>query len=102
MARYTGPKHKVSRREGVNLTGTASSSLQRRLEVQPGGRLLARRTLDYAVRLRVKQRVKRQYGMTERQFRRFFQQAQTLPGISGDNLMQLLDRPELTVEFYAR
>ncbi len=92
MARYTGPKHKVSRREGVNLTGTMSRSLERRMEVLPGGHLPARRTSDYAVRLRMKQRVKRQYGMTERQFRRFFQQAQRMPGPSGDNLMQLLER----------
>ncbi len=93
MARYTGPKNKLARREGVNLTGTQSRSLQRRLEVPPGGATRARRrTSDYALSLRAKQRVKREYDMTERQFLRFFEMARRMPGPTGVNLLQLLER----------
>lgn len=92
MARQTGPKHKVSRREGVNLTGTSSQSLQRRLNVPPGGTRVTRRTSDYAQRLRAKQRVKREYGMTESQFRRIFEEASRTTGRTGENLLFLLER----------
>jgi small subunit ribosomal protein S4 len=77
----------------VNLTGTTSRNLEKRLAVPPGGRSRRRRReSDYAVRLRAKQRVKRQYDMVERQFRRFFDQARKLPGPAGENLLQLLER----------
>ena len=93
MARNTGPKNKLSRREGVNLTGTMSRSLERRMNVPPGGsKMRPRKATDYALGLRAKQRVKRQYGMTERQFLRFFGEAQKLPGPPGGNLLQLLER----------
>src|ERR687885_2470647 len=93
MARNTGPKNKLSRREGVNLTGTSSRSLERRMSVPPGGaKSRPRKATDYALGLRAKQRVKRQYGMTERQFLRFFGEAQKLPGPPGGNLLQLLER----------
>ncbi len=94
MARYTGPKNKISRREGVNLTGTSSRSLERRLDVPPGGARRAgrRKTSDYALALRAKQRVKREYGMTEAQFLRFFEMARRMPGPTGVNLLQLLER----------
>ncbi len=94
MARYTGPKNKISRREGVNLTGTGSASLERRLNVPPGGGTTRgrRRTSEYALALRAKQRVKREYGMTESQFLRFFEMARRMPGPTGVNLLQLLER----------
>jgi small subunit ribosomal protein S4 len=93
MARYTGPKHKVSRREGVNLTGTTSPSLEKRLSLPPGGRRHVRKRASvYADRLRAKQRVKRQYGLLERQFRRFFEAARKMSGPTGENLLQLLER----------
>jgi small subunit ribosomal protein S4 len=94
MARYRGPKNKLSRREGVDLFGTGSTSLQRRLDVPPGGQrgLRPRRPSDYAQQLRAKQRVKRGYGMMERQFRRFFRMARRMPGPTGENLLQLLER----------
>ncbi len=93
MARYTGPKNKISRREGVNLTGTASRTLERRLEVPPGGTKRGRRkTSDFALALRAKQRVKREYGMTEAQFLRFFEMARRMSGPTGVNLLQLLER----------
>ena len=92
MARDRGPRHKLSRREGVNLTGKASDSLERRLDVPPGGGRGHRRTSDYGMRLRAKQRVKREYGLLERAFRRVFDQALRLPGITGHNLLILLER----------
>lgn len=92
MARQPGSKHKMSRREGVNLTGTSSRSLQRRLDGPPGGRRMTRRASDYAARLRAKQRVKREYGTTESQFRRLFEEASRLKGQTGENLLVLLER----------
>ncbi len=92
MVRQVGSKHKQSRREGVNLTGTASKSLQRRLSVPPGGAHYSRKSSDYAARLRMKQRVKREYGMTEAQFRRFFEEARRTPGRTGENLLTMLER----------
>src|SRR5512135_2293162 len=93
MSRQIGPKNRLSRREGVNLTGTSSRSLERRLDVPPGGlRGRPKKASDYAEHLRAKQRVKREYGMTERQFIRFFEMARRLPGATGEHLMVLLER----------
>ena len=94
MARFRGPRNKLSRREGVDLFGTGSPALQRRMDVPPGGRRDARpkRPSDYGVQLRAKQRVKRGYGMMEGQFRRFFDMARRMPGPTGENLLQLLER----------
>ena len=92
MARYTGPKHKQARREGVNLTGTTSARLTQRLGVPPGPLRRRGRPSDYALRLRAKQRVKRQYGMLERTFRRYVEEASRMPGATGHNLLQLLER----------
>lgn len=93
MGRHTGSKFKLSRREGVNLTGTTSQRLQQVIQIPPGPRKKARRrTSEYGVRLRAKQRVKRQYGIRERQFRKFFKRAQRIAGPTGFNLLQLLER----------
>ena len=93
MARYRGPKHKLSRREGVNLTGTTSPSLADKLSNPPHARGRGRRRhSEYEVRLRAKQRVKLQYGAMEKQFRRFFEAASRMPGPTGVNLLQLLER----------
>jgi small subunit ribosomal protein S4 len=92
MARYTGPKDRLSRREGVDLMGTAAPSLQRRLHVPPGGVGRRRRQSEYGIRLRAKQRVKRQYGVLERQFRRYLEEERRMPGLAGENLLQLLER----------
>lgn len=93
MARYRGPKHKVSRREGVNITGTTSPSLAEKLNIPPGryGRR-RRHASEYEIRLRAKQRVKLQYGVLEKQFRRFFKEASRMRGPTGANLLQLLER----------
>ncbi len=94
MSRYTGPKHKVARRFGVNIFGTTSPSLARKLAEGPRlvGRGRRRRVSDYGLRLEAKQRVRFQYGVTERQLRRFFETARRMTGPTGENLLQLLER----------
>jgi small subunit ribosomal protein S4 len=93
VARDRGPKHKMSRREGVNLTGTTAPSLAAKLSNPPHVRGHGRRgRSEYEIRLRAKQRVKRQYGVLEKQFRRFFKEASQMPGPTGVNLLQLLER----------
>lgn len=93
MARYTGPKHRLARREGVNIFEKASQSLERRLTTPPGmhGRKSRRRIGDYAIQLREKQKTKRIYGVLERQFRRLFKQAMKEKGATGERLLQLLE-----------
>ena len=94
MARYTGPKDKLSRREGYNLFGSTSRSLERRLNVPPGvhGQKRRRKESEYGIQLREKQKVKRIYGVLERQFRRFFDMAGRQRGATGEVLLQLLER----------
>jgi len=95
MGRYTGPRNKLSRREGVDLFGTGGPSLQRRLEQPPGdhGRRPRRgRPSDYLRQLREKQKVKRAYGMRERQFRRFVDLARREAEMTGSALLKLLER----------
>jgi small subunit ribosomal protein S4 len=99
MARYTGPKNRQSRREGIDL-GTktvgskAHASLLKRMTVMPGahGQKGKRKTSDYGLQLREKQKVKRLYGMLERQFRRFFLMAKKWKGNTGDKFLQYLER----------
>jgi len=92
VARYTGPKNKLSRREGIDLFGTGSRSLQRRMNVPPGGMSRRRRKpSDYAMQLREKQKVKRMYGLMEKQFRRYFEKASRGTGMAGLKLLQTLE-----------
>ncbi len=94
MARYTGPKDKLSRREGVNLFGSASRTLERRLNVPPGmqTRRRPRKPSEFTIQLREKQRVKRTFGVLEKQFRRFYDMAARQRGATGQILLQLLER----------
>jgi small subunit ribosomal protein S4 len=94
MGRYRGPRHRLSRREGVDLFGTGGEQLQRRLQQPPGqhGAARPRRKSEYALRLREKQKVKRIYGMREADFRRVFEPAQRAGGPTGPLLLQLLER----------
>jgi small subunit ribosomal protein S4 len=96
MARYTGPKLKLSRREGTDLfLKSARRALDSKCKAdsKPGqhGRMSGARTSDYGVQLREKQKVKRMYGMLERQFRRFFAEAERRKGNTGENLIALLE-----------
>jgi small subunit ribosomal protein S4 len=92
MARYTGPKTKISRRFGVPIFGP-SKALERK-NYGPGmhGPKGARRKQsDYALALAEKQKLRYQYGLLERQFRRYFQIALTKRGVTGETLLQLLE-----------
>lgn len=93
MGRYTGPKNKLSRREGKDLFGTGGDGLERRLHQPPGEHGRGRRRQSvYARQLREKQMVKRMYGMRERQFRRFFEMARRSSEPTGVALLKLLER----------
>jgi small subunit ribosomal protein S4 len=98
MARYRGPKEKLSRREGVELylkgarLAAGKSALERR-PYPPGEHGRARqRPSDYSLQLREKQKAKRYYGLTERQFRRYFDHARREEGIVGTSLLRHLER----------
>ena len=96
MARYTGPKAKLSRREGTDLflkSSRRSLADKCKLDSKPGqhGRTSGARTSDYGTQLREKQKVKRIYGILERQFRRYFAEADRRKGNTGETLLQLLE-----------
>lgn len=87
------PKHKVSRRFGVDIYGTGGPSLQRRLARAAGpARGRPRRRSEYANQLREKQKAKAVYGVAEKQFRRYHERASGQPGNTGENLLALLER----------
>jgi small subunit ribosomal protein S4 len=97
MARYIGPTCKLARREGADLSLKSPARAldsKCKLEQKPGQHGAARkgRLSDYAVQLREKQKVKRIYGVLEDQFRRYFEQADRTRGITGETLLQLLER----------
>jgi small subunit ribosomal protein S4 len=96
VARYLGPKAKLSRREGTDLflkSARRSISDKAKFDSKPGqhGRTSGQRTSDFGLQLREKQKVKRMYGVLERQFRRYFEEADRLKGNSGANLLALLE-----------
>lgn len=96
MARYTGPKCKLSRREGIDLfLKSARRSLESKckLDSKPGqhGRTSGARTSDYGLQLREKQKLKRMYGVMEKQFRKYFAEAERRKGNTGEQLIQLLE-----------
>ena len=96
MARYIGPKAKLSRRDGTDLfLKSARRSLESKckLDSKPGqhGRTSGARTSDFGNQLREKQKVKRIYGVLERQFRRYFAEADRRKGNTGETLLQLLE-----------
>lgn len=96
MARYTGPRCKLSRREGTDLflkSSRRALDSKCKLDTRPGqhGRTSGTRTSDYGKQLREKQKVKRTYGVLERQFRRYFAEAERRKGNTGETLLQLLE-----------
>ena len=96
MARYLGPKAKLSRREGTDLflkSARRSIGDKAKFDSKPGqhGRTSGARTSDYGLQLREKQKVKRMYGVLERQFRRYFEEADRRRGNTGANLLFLLE-----------
>jgi small subunit ribosomal protein S4 len=96
MARYLGPKCKLSRREGTDLmlkSGIKPLESKCKLEVPPGGIKGERRTRlsGYGVQLREKQKLRRMYGILERQFRNYYAKAAGRPGSTGENLLRFLE-----------
>ncbi len=93
MARYTGPKHRLARREGVNILDKTSQSLQRRLNVPPGihGRKRKKRLSEYGTQLREKQKAKATYGLLEKQFKKLVQTVQKRKGETGEMIVSLLE-----------
>lgn len=96
MARYLGPKAKLSRREGTDLflkSARRAIGDKAKFDSKPGqhGRTSGSRTSDYGIQLREKQKVKRMYGVLERQFRRYFAEAERRRGNTGANLLALLE-----------
>ena len=95
MARYLGPKCKLSRREGTDLflkSGVKALDAKCHANTAPGmhGNKRARLS-EYGVQLREKQKVKRLYGLLENQFRRYYQEAARRKGSTGENLLQILE-----------
>lgn len=93
MARYTGPKDRLSRREGADLFGKGAKLT--RLTVPPGmhgPKGTRRKVSEYGRQLREKQRAKRMYGLVEKQFRRIYEEAAKVRGNTGEVLIQLLER----------
>ncbi len=98
MGRYTGPTDKLSRREGVNLflkgerSYNGKTAIERRPDQVPGehGKFRSRFS-EYGVRLREKQKVKRIYGLREKQFSKYFKKASHIKGVTGSILISLLE-----------
>jgi len=96
VARYLGPKAKLSRREGTDLflkSARRPIGDKAKFDSKPGqhGRTSGTRTSDFGLQLREKQKVKRMYGVLERQFRRYFAEAERRKGNTGENLLTLLE-----------
>lgn len=94
MSRYKGPKRRLSRREGVPLFLKDAKSLERKGAIPPGmrGTKIKRRLSDYGIQLREKQKAKRLYGLTEKQFRNIYVQAAKSGGATAQTFLELLER----------
>lgn len=93
MARYTGPKHRLCRAEGVALCGSPKCPVTRKNAGPPGqhsqrGR---KKLSEYGIQLREKQKVKRMYGLLERQFNKYFNMASSKKAATGEALLQILE-----------
>ncbi len=95
MARYLGPKLKLSRREGTDLflkSGVRPIDSKCKIDNAPGQHGVRRgRLSDYALQLREKQKVRRLYGVLEKQFRNYYKKADRKKGATGTNLLQMLE-----------
>jgi small subunit ribosomal protein S4 len=91
MARYTGPKLKLSRRVGVPIVDTPRHTSKRALTYPGMHGFRGRRLRDYGVRLNEKQKLKFHYGVLEKQFRRYLELAGSMPGNTGDMLLQQME-----------
>ncbi|NMM51384.1 30S ribosomal protein S4 [Paenibacillus aquistagni] len=91
MARYTGPKFKLSRRLGISLSGTGKELAKRNYAPGQHGPNQRKKLSGYGVQLQEKQKLRHMYGLNEKQFRNLFDRAVKLPGIAGENFMFLLE-----------
>jgi len=93
MARYTGPKHRLARREGINVLDKTSKSLLRRLNTPPGvhGGKRRRKLSEFGIQLREKQKAKAVYGLMENQFRKLMKNVQRQKGDTGELLISALE-----------
>ena len=96
MARYLGPKCKLSRREGTDLflkSGIKPIESKCKLNSIPGSKVGSRRERlsDYGNQLREKQKLRRMYGVMEKQFRNYYKKASKLKGSTGENLLKILE-----------
>ena len=93
MGRYTGPKHRLARREGVNILEKTSQSLDRRINIPPGihGKRRVRKLSEFGMQLREKQKLKRIYGLTEKQFKKYVILAQKKKANTEDALVERLE-----------
>ena len=97
MARYTGPACRICRRQGDKLMLKGDKCLKHKCPVEkrhkpPGQNSTSRRNVsEYSLQLREQQRARSIYGVLERQFQKHFAEAERLPGLSGENLLQILE-----------
>ena len=95
MARYTGPKAKICRKFGENIYESPKyDKILERRKYPPGqhGQSFRRKMSDYGIHLKEKQKLRYMYGVLEKQFRRYFKKADQMKGITGENLLKLLER----------
>lgn len=97
--RYTGPRNRLARREGIDLGlktpgSKAQASLLKKINIVPGqhGRSRRSKTTDYGYQLREKQKVKRMYGLNEKQLKRYFDRANVAKGNTADNLIHSIEK----------
>ncbi len=95
MARYTGPRGKLCRKFGENIYGSAKyDKILNKRKFPPGehGRRRRRKASDYLIHLKEKQKLRNIYCLLEKQFKNYFVKAAKMAGVTGDNLLQLLER----------
>lgn len=92
MARYTGPKRKLSRREGIPLFPKDVKYMERKVAATMTSRPSRRRVSEYGLQLREKQKAKRLFGLLEKQFQKYYEMASSKKGSTGEKLLELLER----------
>ena len=93
MARYTGPKHRLCRAEGMAICGSPNCPVIKKNAGPPGqhGAKGRRKLSEYGIQLREKQKVKRMYGVLERQFKKYYKTASAKKGSTGESLLEILE-----------
>ena len=98
MARYTGPKSKIARKLGAPIFGADKVLSKKNYPPGQHGNSRRRKTSEYGIQLKEKQKAKYTYGVLERQFRNLFEKAQRTKGVTGEVLLQLLESRLITVD----